>query len=311
MAEGIDPTVAQNNGFNSYSMEVAAGGALGLEAETSESWSAGFSWDQPFSNAFELSVGVTYYSIDIDDTIIEPNGQFIINDCYNSTTGNSVFCDRIERDLSDPTSPLIDFIDRGFINRDNEKARGVDVNVAFDDEFTIFERPVVLGVDLWANRQLERSTLFVDVNGNPDAEEFQGEFGFPDWKLRLGMRADVSDWRVTWETNFIQAVEQDPLEIDEFDDISGIADTCLGPPSDVLCRDIGFTGDYFLHHASLYYYGDRWTFGGGIRNVFDEEPPFVDGTEILATGNAPLGYGYDLRGRTYFVNIQASFGGGE
>jgi iron complex outermembrane receptor protein len=312
LAEGVDPTIAQNNGFNSYSVELAEGGALGLDAEESESWSAGFSWDQPFTNAFEMSLGVTYYSIDVDNTIIEPSGQFIINDCYTRTTGNSVFCDRIERDLSDPTSPLIQFIDQGFINRDNEKARGVDVNLAIDDEFTMFQRPVALGVDLWANRQLERSTLFIDVDGNPDSEEFKGEFGFPEWKFRLGLRADVDEWRVTWETNYLGSVEQDPLEVDEFDDISGIADTCLGPAAgDVLCRDVGFADDYFLHHLSLYYYGDTWTFGGGIRNVFDEEPPLVDGSEILATNNAPLGYGYDLRGRTYFLNIQAVFGGGE
>jgi iron complex outermembrane receptor protein len=61
----------------------------------------------------------------------------------------------------------------------------------------------------------------------------------------------------------------------------------------------------------VYFYGDRWTFGGGIRNVFNEEPPFVDGTEILAVNNAPIGYGYDLNGRTYFFNIAANFGGGE
>jgi iron complex outermembrane receptor protein len=259
-----------------------------------------------------MSLGVTYYSIDVDNTIIEPSGQFIINDCYTRTTGNSVFCDRIERDLSDPTSPLIQFIDQGFINRDNEKARGVDINLALDDEFTMFQRPVALAVDLWANRQLERSTLFIDVDGNPDSEEFKGEFGFPEWKFRLGLRADVDDWRVTWETNYLSSVEQDSLEVDEFDDIGGIADTCLGPAAgDVLCRDVGFAEDYFLHHLSLYYYGDTWTFGGGVRNVFDQEPPLVDGSEVLATNNAPLGYGYDLRGRTYFFNIQAVFGGGE
>jgi iron complex outermembrane receptor protein len=311
LANGVDPTVAHNNGFNIYSVELAEGGVLGLDEEESESWSAGISWDQPFTNAFDLSLGVTYYEIDIENTIIEPTGQFIINDCYNSDTGNSVFCDRIERDLSDPTSPLIQFIDQGFINRDREVARGMDVNVAFDDSFTMLQRPVEVGIDLAANRQMERSTLFVDEEGNPDAEDFKGDWGFPDWKFRLGMRADLDKWRLTWETNYLGAVTQDLEDIDEFSDINGTADTCLGPPGDVLCRDIGSTGDYFLHHTSLYYYGDVWTFGGGIRNVFDREPPIVDGTEILAVNNTPLGYGYDLRGRTFFLNVQATFGGGE
>lgn len=318
LAQGVDPTVALPiGGTNSYSIELAEGGALGLDAETSESWSAGFSWDQPFTNAFDLSLGVTYYSIDVDDTIIEPNGQFIINDCYTSESGNSAFCDRIERDLSDPTAPVMTFIDQGFINRDNEKARGVDINVAFDNEFTMFERPVGLGVDLWANRQLERSTLFIDVDGNPDKDDFKGEWGFPDWKFRLGMRADVDEWRFTWETNYLSSVEQDARNVDPFSDIFASAEisTCLGPAAgDVLCRDWAQTDDYFLHHTSVYYYGDVWTFGAGIRNVFDQEPPMVDGSEfndVLAINNTPIGYGYDLRGRTYFVNVAANFGGGE
>jgi iron complex outermembrane receptor protein len=314
LAQGVDPTVAHNNGFNIYSIELAEGGALGLDEEESESWSAGFAWEQPFTEAFGLNLSVTYYSIDIENTIIEPSGQFIINDCYTNPAGNSAFCDRIERDLSDPTNPLIQFIDQGFINRDNEAARGVDVNVTFDSTFTAFERPIDLSIDFRANRQLERSTLFIDENGDRVEEQFKGEFGFPDWKFRNGVRFDMDNWRLTWETNYIGSVEQDPLEVDEFGAIIGtptIGDTCFGPPSDVLCRDIGFADDYFLHHVSLYYYGDVWTFGGGIRNLFDEEPPFVDGTEILAINNTPIGYGYDLRGRTFFLNVGVNFGGGE
>jgi len=64
---------------------------------------------------------------------------------------------------------------------------------------------------------------------------------------------------------------------------------------------------------SVYYYGDRWTFGGGIRNVFDEKPPVVDHSEEFVeynlVNNTPIGYGYDLRGRTYFLNVAVNFGG--
>lgn len=317
LAQGVDPTIAHNDGFNIYSIELAEGGALGLDEETSESWSAGFAWEQPFTNDFGLNLSVTYYSIDIENTIIEPSGQFIINDCYTNPAGNSAFCSRIERDLSNPTNPLITFIDQGFINRDNEKARGVDVNLTFDSTFTAFERPFDVSVDFRANRLLERSTLFVDENGDPVEEEFQGEWGFPEWKFRNRVRFDMDDWRLTWETSYIGSVDQDPLDVDEFGAILGtptIGDTCLGPPDDVLCRDIGSADDYFLHNVSLYYHGDVWTFGGGVRNLFDQEPPFVDGSEgasVLAINNTPIGYGYDLHGRTYFLNVGANFGGGE
>ena len=312
LANGVDATIAQNGGFNSYSMEVPRGGALDLEAERSETWSAGFSWDQPFTNAFGLAVSATYYEIEVNDTIIEPGGQFVINDCYNNVQGTSAFCGRINRDFSDPTSPLIDFIDLGFLNRDQEKARGVDVNMTFEDTFTAFERPIDFTFDMRANRQLERSTLFVDDDGNADFDTFQGEWGFPDWTVQGFLRFDYDELRFTWETRYMSNVDQDPEGIDEFDDVTGNSNACLGPAlGDVLCRDIGFTDNYFLHNVSLYYYGDQWTFGGGIRNLLNEEPPFVDGTEVLSINNTPIGYGYDINGRVYFVNVAFNFAGGE
>ncbi len=312
LANGVDPTVANNGGFNSFSTEQAAGGALDLDAEESESWSAGFAWDLPNVNAFDLSVSATYYEIKVLNTIIEPSGQFIVNDCYGNLSGNSSFCSRITRDFSNPVIPRITLLDRGFINRDQEKARGVDVNVSFSDQFTIAERPVDFGMDITANRLLERSTLFNNPDGTSDFDAFQGEFGFPTWRGQLSARFDYDDWRVTYGLSYLGSVEQDIRGIDAFDQaITGIADTCSGPPNDVLCRDIGFADNYFLHNLSMYYFGDRWTFGGGIRNLFDEEPPFVDGTEIQSVNNVPLGYGYDLNGRTYFFNVSTNFGGGE
>ena len=310
LANGVDPTLANNNGFNVFSTEVSSGGATDLFAEESESWSAGFSFDQPWTNAFDVELSAYYYEVEVNNTIIEPSGQFIVNDCYNSLTGNSVFCSRITRDLSDPTLPVIDIIDSGFINREAEKARGVDINMTFNDTWTFFERPYDITFDVRANRQLERSTLFLDDEGNADVDTFQGEWGFADWTLRTGFRVEYDDFRVSWETRYISSVNQDSDGVDDFGTAFDVSDTC-GVLDNLTCRDYGETDNYFLHNLSLYYFGDVWTLGGGIRNLLDEEPPVVDGTEVLAINNTPIGYGYDINGRVFFVNIQASFGGGE
>ena len=42
----------------------------------------------------------------------------------------------------------------------------------------------------------------------------------------------------------------------------------------------------------------------GVRNLFDKEPPMVDGTEIDSKSNVPLGYGYNINGRNYLVNLE-------
>jgi iron complex outermembrane receptor protein len=306
-AQGVDPTALDFGGFNTYSVEIARGGALDLFEEESESWSAGFAWEQPFSEGFDLTFGATYYEIEIDNAIIEPTGQFIVNDCYANTSQNSPFCSRITRGAD----MRLDFLAAGFINRDNETVRGIDINATFDKSVDMFSRAVDVGIDLALNHSLEASETFLDDDGVPTYDDDQGEFGLPDWRGRMAIRADIGDYRLTWATSYLGSVEQDPLGIDPFGNVlEGGGDTCLGPlGGDVNCRDIGFADDYFLHSASLYFYGDVWTLGGGVRNLFNTAPPLVDGSEILAVNNVPLGVGYDLNGRVYFLNVQANFGG--
>lgn len=312
-ANGVDPTLASNGGVNVSSVEVAAGGSTELLAETSTASSAGFSWDQPFTNAFDLSLGATYYEIEVNNTIIEPSAQFVVNDCYGSAAGNSVFCDRISRNTSDPAAPLLSYIDNGFINRDEEKVRGVDINMEFNNTLTVSQRPVELSLITNVNNIKSRSTRFEGENGEVDEQEYAGEWGFPHWRLTSTLRAELANWSFTWRARYMSSVEQDPEDIDDFADaINGASDTCLGPPDDVLCRDFAEAGSYWVHNLSAYYESPRgWNIGVGLRNLFDQQPPEVDGSEVAAINNTPIGYGYDLEGRTYFLNLGYAFGGGE
>ena len=310
-ATGVDARVAQNNGFNTYSVESRRGGNLGLNPETSESWTLGFAYDLPFTNDFELRFGVTAYSTTIESTVIEPTSGFVTGDCYfdESGTGQSIFCGRITRDLSDPRQPLMTLLDLGFINRDLERARGVDYNLTFEDTFNLIGAPVDFTFDITANRQLERSTRFTNPNGSVDQEEFAGEWGFPDWKGVATARFELDRWTASWQTYYLSGVSQDADEVDPFDTIDGGSNTCGGAVrGDLQCRDFGEAGSYMTHTVSLYYEADTWTLGAGVRNLTDEAPPLVDSTEILSVNNAPIGYGYNLAGRAYFLNLQYRLG---
>jgi iron complex outermembrane receptor protein len=307
LANGIDPTANFFNSISTYSVEIATGvGATDIVEETSDSISYGFVFDQPFFESFDFSFGWTYYEIDIENSIVEPTGQFIINDCYTAPIDQpSVWCSRLSRD---PSTAMLDFISAGFINRDQIYASGYDINVAYNQTITMFNRPFELGLDLVLNHPKEVSETFLDDDGNASTDTFQGEFGYPDWRGLATFRVDVGDFRFTWQTRHISDVTQDPDTVDDFDDIDGSSDTCGGPSrGDVLCRDVGFADDYYNHAVSFYYYGDVWTIGAGVRNVFDEEPPLVDGSEVFAVRNVPRAVGYDLNGRTYFLNIGANF----
>ena len=81
-------------------------------------------------------------------------------------------------------------------------------------------------------------------------------------------------------------------------------DTCLGVAAgDVECRDVDFAENYFTHDASVFYLGDVWTVGVGLRNLTNEAPPLVDGSRVGSFNNNPRGRGYDIFGRTAFVNL--------
>jgi iron complex outermembrane receptor protein len=300
---GVDPTALDNNGFQVVSAEVSRGGTENLEAETSTSYTYGFAFEQPWWEGFDLNFGITYYDIDIDNTIIEPSSQFLVNDCYNDPQFNSSFCENINRDADG----FIDIIDARFVNRDNARNRGVDYNLNYDQNFNIGSQAIRLGVDLTVNQNKEASTTFLDDEGNPDFEDRHGAIYFPEWRANLGFRVNVNDFRFTWVTNYVSDTSQLEDEVDPFDEaITGFSDTCAGPPDDVLCRDFIDTDDYWLHSASIYWYGDTFTVGAGIRNVFDEAPPFVDSGEpasVTAVNRVPIGAAYDLFGRVYFMNV--------
>ena len=300
LANGVDPTTLEGNGSNTYSTEISTGGILGLDEETSESMTYGFSWNQPFTNAFDLTVGATYYKIEINNTIVEPSAAYIVGDCYGDVNGASTFCNRITRDADG----YLDIIDSSFLNRDNETVRGVDVNVNLGFDYAILGNPVRWTADLVATHAKEASDLFTDDEGGINYDDDKGEFGYPDWRANLQLAARMGDYRFTWRMNYIGSVAQDPLGVDSYSDYSIASDTCYETDP---CRDVGYAGTYMTHTSSLYYYGDVWTIGAGVRNIFDKAPPMVDGSEVLATNNAPIGYGYDLQGRSFFVNVATRF----
>jgi len=296
---GVDPTTLDNNGFTVFSTEIARGGTANLEAETSDSFTYGFAFEQPWFESFNLAFGMTYYDIDITNTIVEPTPQFLVNDCYNDAEFDSSFCQSIVRG----DDGFFEIINAKYINRDNARNRGIDINANYDQDFNIGSQAVRFGVDLMVNHNKEASTTFLDDEGVPDYEDQSGNLYFPDWKAQMALRANVNDFRFTWVINYIGETEQQEQYVDDFSDIFGTSDTCFGPPDDVYCRDYADTDEYWLHSASVYWYGDTFTVGAGIRNVFDEEPPLVDGTEYTAINRVPIGAGYDLFGRTYFFNV--------
>ena len=328
--EGRDPTTVgiDSEGLNTQqtvSGEIVSGGSLELDPETSSSLTLGVGVSETFGE-WDFSFNVGYYSIEVEDSIIEPSAQFIINDCFLRDDGVvSPFCNRINIGASDRR--LISGVNAGFINLNSERVKGVDLNSSLGRSFLVGGEDLRLGLNLRANHLIERSTLFLDSeSGEPLFSEFQGRFGFPRWTGRATFSAGYDNFNFTWSTRWIGETEQSPIGIDPLSSAFGrgpdgelaapLGDTCTGDGTDnvagdgVFCRDVGFADDYFVHTASLRYdWSDFLTIRLGVSNVFDDAPPLIDCGAGAATciSNTPLGNGYDLNGREFFGALEIRF----
>lgn len=325
--DGLDPTTLGAGTSGNFSTEVFAqgalvlgrdGGALPLDPERSESLTLGASFDQPWFEDFGLNVGINYYDIKVTDSVIRPGAQFIINDCYvNDRNGTSPFCGRIQRDDND----ILELVSQAFINQDEDKVRGLDLNARFDTDFTMFGRSIDYVADFRANHIIEVSQLFVGDDGTEITDNDEGEFGFASWAGSLTHRFAYDDFSFTWGTRYVGDVEQDEDAIDDFGNVFGVdtdgdgigdalSDTCGGPVlGDVNCRDVGFADDYFVHNVGISYNNDNqdWGITLAVSNVFAETPPLADSSEVTTSGNAVLGSGYDLEGRKFLVQLRKGF----
>ena len=328
------------------STEITSGGSLELDPETSKSFTTGVGVEENFGD-FDMSFNINYYSIVVEGAIAEPSAQFIVNECFTRDDGTrSRFCEFISYDSDPATARLISAVFAGFVNRDEEKVKGVDINASFGYDFIAGGENAGVGLNLRANHLIERSTLEIDDDGNPDLQNFEGEFGFPSWTGRAIFSADYGNFGLTWQTRWIGSVAAEELDTDLFVDAFGFlpngqpadvdgdgfpdvfSDTCLGAGSRDLnqnsptfgqldgivagdgnyCRDVSSADDYFVHTVSARYeFNDFITLRAGVSNVFDKDPPRIDTARVFGRSNTPLGNGYDLDGREFFGSLSIRF----
>jgi iron complex outermembrane receptor protein len=338
--EGRDPTTVgiDAEGLNTQQVvsgEITQGGSFDIDPETSRSITTGFAFEESFPSGFDMALNFNYYDVKLKDAIIEPTGQFIINDCYlREDAARSEFCDRIQFGAGDRN--LLSGVQAGFLNRDQESVRGIDMNASFGKDVTIGGELFDLRLELIANHLLERSTLFTTETGEILETRSEGEINFPSWTGRITGNIDWKDFRFTYQVRYVDGAASDFIRGDDIEGIEplefvdafgnrlnggpigeeGTSPTCLGlgsangvvPGDGQFCRPVGSVPEYFEHTASL-----RWDNGdlriiAGVRNLFDTAPPLVSGRVIgLSISNVPLGGPYDLNGREFFGQLLYRF----
>jgi iron complex outermembrane receptor protein len=281
----------------------ASGNAADLKPETSENITASFKWTPVFED-FDFDFGVTYWSLEVEDTIRMVSAATILKRCYDAADLDSPFCSRISRDSGN--TPALNFpnlVDNSFLNIGEETSKGVDINTRFAIELgDVFGLPIQM---IWNNQytlQTERD-LTIFVGESP--EDLLSDFGTPEHKLVTTFNFVSDDWNLLILANYMSGTEA----ADDVADTANcnsyiINEELVGKPSTVpVCS----APSAIYVDTSLTYAGQNYAVTFGITNLFDKEPELIDISAGSNRGNMVTSSGYDLLGRGYFLNASYNF----
>ena len=255
------------------SILTVTGGADDLKAETSDSYTYGVVW-QP--EELGLSVAVSWYDIEISNTVQSLSAVGLLGTCYSSENFSSPFCSRIGARDSDG---FVSSIDASFINVGKYNSSGYDVDMLYEHSFNSFD----LSVDTTITYTDESNSELLG-----ETENYEGAFGFPHWVGDMDVQVDYKEWEFNWRLDYIGSTAEEPNE-----------------------RLITQTDNEIFHTLSARYTEGDWSVLATVRNVLDDEPPIVsDGTGTVSATrvfNTLPGMGYPMFGRTFMVQLGYDF----
>ena len=298
------------------SLPVRSGSNPNLEAETSDSWTVGAVLQPRWVPG--LSVTVDYYDIVVNNIILSPTAQQIVNSCYDQPSLDNVFCRAFERWRGPSTGPFNELpgevqgntLLQAPLNFAKRTRRGIDAQIAYR---TDLGSNVDLSTFLLYTHNFEISNF--EDPARPDFENrVLGELGDPEDEFRLDTDLRIGDITIghrlryigpmvigLWE-NYNPLNGQNPQNADAAD---------IKEYPEVFYNDIRFEWDLTRHFGGG---SDREVqFYTGIDNVFNTKPPLgATGAGAGGGGGAndrpgsanSTGAIYDVRGRQFYAGFR-------
>ena len=301
-ADGVDPT--QLGLLATTGIPTTTGGNPDANAETSDSFTFGFVFTQPWSTRYDWQFSATYFDIEINDTLRESNPVSILAQCYGGEPNlANPNCDRISRAGGDPATAVITNVDAAFINIGRLTSKGVDINSRFRTDLGGFLNGADLTLSATITHLMEQKE---QVTPDSPTVDYAGTIGTPEWRGNFTAALGSGPWSGMWRMRYIGSGQQ--LNTPDFS-APAVSNACgiLGAPEGVLCREIDFIGSYVQHDLSVSYDRDDWAVTLGMVNVFDKAPPLIGQGTGPARMNIVVQSGHDLIGRRAFLNLNKRF----
>ncbi|HEX5787746.1 MAG TPA: TonB-dependent receptor, partial [Woeseiaceae bacterium] len=192
IAEGIDPLTFGQDG--APSVGTVSGGADDLRPETSDSWTVGLVFGQPWTDAFDFQVSVDYTSIEITDAVAEPTSGFILQQCYTSVGLTDPLCERVTRNLAAPPDQrFLLTVDESVANIEIENYEDISFSTLLVTDFDLFGRGSTFSWNMDVTKALEYTEgLFLET-----ADELVGSLGVPEWRVMSMAGFDLGSWNLS------------------------------------------------------------------------------------------------------------------
>jgi iron complex outermembrane receptor protein len=307
VADGVDPTALglQANVL----IPTETGGSSDIGAETSKSYTLGFVFEQPWTDAYSLEFSLNYFNIDIEDTVEELDASTILARCYNDEDNlASGLCSRVVRRGVNASNNTVARVDSSFVNLGLVTSSGMDINARFIDEYDLFGHPTDFMLDFTGTYY---DALEEQLDDQSPVDDRVGEAGRPEFSWIGRALFSTGNWEYLWRTRWIDEFSKDAEDITESRNRSVSACNAMGGPvadtGNGPCVKKASGDSVWYHDLSVSYLRDSWSVTGGIRNIFGEEPPLITQGEGPSRQNFVVQSTYDLFGRRLFVNLTKTF----
>jgi outer membrane receptor protein involved in Fe transport len=281
-AQGLPANFINNN---SVTVIQRGGAEAGLKAEKSKNLTFGGVIQPDFGDFGRLSLAVDYFRVEVNNGVSQLGAGTIARGCYNGTRPE--YCQFVSRaPYTGPGSGALS-VTQTYINIATDIAKGID----FVLDYTVPVGPGKLDIGAQLVYTMDRIN-----QTDPDSEgfDYRGSIGNPKYAGTAHVGYDWGPWYARWGVDYIKGTN------DRF-----------------ITEDLGYdpatydfsVPDYWLHTASLRYSSKQFSFSLGVRNVFNKKPPRITAEDpfVNTIGNVPLQGGFDMRGRTFFVNTRVNF----
>jgi iron complex outermembrane receptor protein len=252
-----------------------SGGNPELGPETSASWSAGFA----FEPIDRLIFKADYWNIEVEDKV----GSLSVQEILNNEDRFPDLVNRVNGQLTSPDA----FVRSNLQNLTLEEGSGLDLSVLYSVDTDLGR----FGIDLRTHYLLEY--LRQSSALQPLCDD-AGTTSEPEWRSNLRLQWSRGDWESTVLVRHVGSTE---------DLVGGRANGTCTIAEGGRVRSVDAYTQVDLQTSYHLNGGTRLTLG--IRNLFEEEPPF---SEIAAGGWPWFDQAlYDITGRSFYLRADHRF----